>query len=641
MISGAIQRVDMSPPPLRTTPAASPALDEELRAVLEAMPALVWLADIDGAAVYISGRWLQYTGLSAEQALGWGWVAAIHPDDHARLTEYWRTVTAQGAPCEIEGRLRRFDGQYRWFLFSAAPRRDATGNVTGWCGSNLDIDERHRAEQLARASVGDLSLILDNVPAMVNTTTPAGEIDFANRRMLEYLGISLVEQQDWSGFVHPDDLQAVAAQWARSRLTGEPFDMDYRIRGADGKHRWFHGNAIPARTRSGEIVRWYNVITNVDDRKRAEELLRASAEQLRGIMDSMPGMVHTMTHDGAVEFVNDRILEFFGKTEEELSRDWGPAVHPDDREQVIAAWQRAVATGEPFESRHRVLRADGVYRWIDARAHPLRDAAGLIVRWYNLLVDVDDQKRAEAALADLQAKLSRAAQFATVGELAGSIAHEVNQPLAALVANAHACLRWLSASPPNIPKAVEVATRIVRDAKTAGEVIRRVRALFQRRALPQALLDVNLVIREVLQLLEAHPARQRVLVDVWLDPELPALVADRVQLQQLVMNLVINALEALEPVADRPKQLSIRSRRAEPGAVMIQIVDNGVGLSDPEVAFEPFFTTKTDGMGLGLVICRSIVAAHEGKLTAERNAGPGMSFTVTLPLSSPAGSNGR
>jgi PAS domain S-box-containing protein len=498
----------MSSPTTREAPAANRALDDELYAVLETMPALVWLADAEGAAVYINGRWLQYTGLSEAQALGWGWAAAVHPDDLARLTDYWRATVAAGTLGEIEGRLRRFDGEYRWFLFSAAPRRDAAGSVIGWCGANIDIDDRRRAEQVARASLGDLSLILDNVP----------------------------------------------------------------------------------------------------------------------------GLVHTMKADGAVEFVSNRVLSFFGKTRDELSRDWGACVHPDDRERVVQGWSRAVTSGEPYDSRHRVIRADGVHRWLHARALPLRDHAGRIVRWYNLLVDIDDQKRAESALGDMQAKLSRAAQFATVGELAASIAHEVNQPLAALVANAHACLRWLSAAPPNIPKAVEVATRIVRDGRTAGEVVRRVRSLFQRTALPMARLDLNEVVREVLQLLEAYPARKHVLVDVALEPQLPGVLGDRVQLQQLVMNLVLNAFEALLPVSDRARQLSIRSRRAESGDVLLQIVDNGVGLADSEAAFEPFYTTKVDGMGLGLVICRSIVAAHAGTLTAARNPGSGTTFTVSLPL---------
>jgi len=244
----------------------------------------------------------------------------------------------------------------------------------------------------------------------------------------------------------------------------------------------------------------------------------------------------------------------------------------------------------------------------------------------------NELERASQAVRDLQARMARAAQVATVGELAGSIAHEVNQPLAAVVANGHACVRWLSASPPNVPKAVEAAERIVKDGKDAGEVVRRVRALFKRTAVEKVRLDLGEVIGEVLYVLDSYPARKNVSLKVVLDPDLPPVFADRVQLQQLVLNLMLNALEALEPVSGRVKQLSVRSKCAESHEAMIQISDNGIGLDDPVAAFEPFVTTKPEGMGLGLAICRSIVAAHDGRLSAEHNAGFGTTFTVTLPL---------
>jgi signal transduction histidine kinase len=216
--------------------------------------------------------------------------------------------------------------------------------------------------------------------------------------------------------------------------------------------------------------------------------------------------------------------------------------------------------------------------------------------------------------------------------MTASIAHEVNQPLAAVVTNGHACLRWLSASPPNLAKAVEAAERIVKDGKDAGEVVRRVRALFKRTAIERVRLELDEVIGEVLRLLDSYPARKHVSLEVVLDPDLPPVFADRVQLQQLVLNLMLNALEALEPVSGRVKQLSVRSTRAERQRVVVRISDNGIGLDDSVAAFEPFITTKPEGMGLGLAICRSIVAAHGGTLSAERNVGFGTTLTVTLPI---------
>jgi signal transduction histidine kinase len=216
--------------------------------------------------------------------------------------------------------------------------------------------------------------------------------------------------------------------------------------------------------------------------------------------------------------------------------------------------------------------------------------------------------------------------------MTASIAHEVNQPLAAVVANGHACLRWLSASPPNVPKALKAAERIVKDGKDAGQVVRRVRALFKRTAVEKTQLDLGEVIGDVLRLLDSYPARKRVSLDVTLDRDLPLVFADRVQLQQLLLNLMVNALEALEPVSGRVKHLSVRSTRAEPHQAVIQISDNGIGIDDPVAAFEPFVSTKPEGMGLGLTICRSIVAAHGGKLSTERNVGFGTTFTIALPI---------
>jgi C4-dicarboxylate-specific signal transduction histidine kinase len=246
--------------------------------------------------------------------------------------------------------------------------------------------------------------------------------------------------------------------------------------------------------------------------------------------------------------------------------------------------------------------------------------------------DITERKKAEEALRRSQAEFAHVARVASLGEMTASIAHEVNQPLAAVVANGHACLRWLSGAAPNVPKAMEAAERIVKDGKDAGEVVRRVRALVKRTAVEKVQLDLGEVIGEALRLLDGYPARKHVSLDVALDSHLPPVFADRVQLQQLVLNLMVNALEALEPVSGRAKQLSVRSTRGEGHHAVIQISDNGIGLDDSVAAFEPFVTTKPEGMGLGLAICRSIVAAHEGRLSAERNQGFGMTFTVTLPI---------
>jgi hypothetical protein len=311
---------------------------------------------------------------------------------------------------------------------------------------------------------------------------------------------------------------------------------------------------------------------------------------------------------------------------------WTNFLHPDDLDPTIRAWSRAVATGQPYETQCRFRGSDGVYRWFHELGQAARDDAGGVTRWYGLLIDIDDRKSMEEALHSSQTRLARATRTAIVGEFAASIAHEINQPLAAVVANGHACLRWLAAEPPGMAKAREAAERIVRDGKEAGEVVRRIRALFKQAPLETIELDMNEVIGEVLHLMDGETARRRVAVETDLGRDLAPVAGDRVQLQQLVFNLFLNGIEAMEPVLDRPKKLSITSRRHIGETVLVEVQDSGVGLTDPEKVFEAFFTTKENGMGMGLAICRSIVDAHHGRLWASTGDGAGTTFSFTLPV---------
>jgi signal transduction histidine kinase len=264
----------------------------------------------------------------------------------------------------------------------------------------------------------------------------------------------------------------------------------------------------------------------------------------------------------------------------------------------------------------------------------LRDENGQILRWYNLLTDIEARKHAEEALRNSQTQLSRATRTATVGEFAAAIAHEINQPLAAVVTNGHACLRWLSAQPPGLAKAQEAAERIVRDGTEAGEVVRRIRALFKHAPLEKIELNLSEVIAEVLHLVSGEVAKRHVVVEAELADNLPAVIGDRVQLQQVAFNLLLNGIEAMDSILDRPKKLTVRTSQENPEAALVKIQDSGVGLTDPEKVFEAFFTTKENGMGMGLAICRSIVEAHHGRLWATSADGAGTTFSFTVPIES-------
>jgi PAS domain S-box-containing protein len=398
------------------------------------------------------------------------------------------------------------------------------------------------------------------------------------------------------------------------------------------------GEEFPVEVSFGEITNnghrvFTGFIRDISERKRAEEALRASERDLSLIVETIPGLVWCAAPDGELNYLNRRLLDYTGTSPDAWTQlGWTNLLHPDDAKRTAQAWAHAVATGQPHEAQCRFRRSDGVYRWFQVLGQAARDSEGGVVRWYGLLIDIDDRKNMEEALRSSQARLSRAMQTATVGELAAAIAHEINQPLAAVVTNGQACLRWLAAEPARMAKAQEAAERIVRDGKEAGEVVRRIRALFKQAALETIDFDLNEVIGEVLHLLNGEITRRRVAVETDLGQDLAPVAGDRVQLQQLVFNLLLNGIEAMDPVVDRPKNLFICSKRPSPETVLVEVRDSGAGLKDPDRIFEPFFTTKDNGMGMGLAICRSIIDAHRGRLWAASAEGSGTTFSFSLPV---------
>jgi len=484
------------------------APDEQLGAIIDTIPALVWSARPDGSAEFFHRPWLDYSGLSYDQARDWGWVKAVHPEDLTRLVKYWRSILASGKPGEIEARLRRFDGEYRWFLFQASPLRDGSGRPVKWYGTNVDIEDRKRAEESAQNSELSFRRIVETIPALVWCASPSGELTYVNQRILDYTGASLSDlaQAGWVRFLHRDDVRPTVTMWTNAVRTGNPHDVQYRLRRYDGAYRWFH-----------------------------------------------------------------------------------------------------------------VL------------GQAMVDTAGRVTQWYGLVIDIDDRRSIEEALRRTETRLSKAMQIATVGELAASIAHEINQPLGAVVTNAYACLRWLSGKSPNLDQAREAAERIVRDGKETGEVVARVRALFKQTKVQHVVLDLNALISEVVRLVAAECTRRRVTIATDLQSDLESVLGDRVQIQQLILNLLMNGLDAMDPVTDRPKKIVIRSQQ-NAATALVEIEDSGVGLKNTEKAFEPFFTTKEHGMGMGLTICCSIAEGHCGKLWATPNRTFGTTFHFTLPL---------
>jgi PAS domain S-box-containing protein len=370
------------------------------------------------------------------------------------------------------------------------------------------------------------------------------------------------------------------------------------------------------------------------ERKHAEDKLRDSERSLRQLTETIPQMLWSAEVDGAVDYCNRRVLDYTGLPAEQVhGAGLMNAVHQDDSEKMAQAWRRAVSTGEPFQYEFRcLLSADHTYRWCVSSALPLRDREGRVIKWFGSVVDLHDWKEAQQALQMTQAELARVSRLTTMGELAASIAHEVNQPLTAIINNGSACLRLLAnrnLEPEVLRRALE---GIIADGTRASTVLARIRAFIKKEPAEKSELDINEVIQEVLVLDGRELYEHQVLPDHQLRTDLPPVLADRVQLQQVLLNLIMNGIEAMAAVTDRPRLLWVQSRIDESGDVLVAVSDSGTGFGlELGRVFNPFFTTKANGMGMGLSISRSLVESHGGRLWAAPNSPHGAVFSFTLP----------
>jgi len=623
----------------RTTELAAANEELQLQAgLLQRLPVSAWTLKPDGTPEFVNQVWLEYSGQTLEfvQSHPEAWMIAVHPEDREAAAIAFKSGVGSGRGFAIETRSRRArDGVYRWHLQQAVVLRDAEGNVLKFVGTTTDIDNQKRAEEALRSRERDLRLIINTMPVLAWSAWPDGRVDFFNQRWLDYAGLSPGQAKDWgwAQAFHPDDIERVTAHWQSMMGTGESGEIEARLRRFDGDYRWFLFRAEPLRDESGSIVKWYGTNTDIEDRKCGEEALRKSEQSVRLILDGIAGLVAIMSATGELETVNQQVLDYFGKTVAQL-KGWSTsnAVHPDDLARVISAWTGAIETASIYDVEHRLRRADGSFRWFHARGLPLCDAEGRILRWYVLLTDINDRKQAEEELRNTQEALSHVARATSLSTMTASIAHEVNQPLSGIITNASTCLRMLDANPPNIDGARETAKRTIRDGNRASDIITRLRTLFSKKEPSLEPMDLNEAVREVIALLLNELQKNGAILQHDFADDLPIVEGDRIQLQQVMLNLIRNASDAMIGIDDRPKLLQIRTERID-GNVCVIVQDSGTGF-DPAVAdrlFESFYTTKPEGMGIGLSVSRSIIEAHGGRMWARTNDGPGATFAFSIP----------
>ncbi|MBW9116826.1 PAS domain-containing protein [Rhizobium cauense] len=497
--------------------------------------------------------------------------------------------------------------------------------------------ERTKAEAAGRQVGRDLEAMLSNIPVLVLMMDPAGRVLFTNGYWIQdgyESAESLIAQlnTDPSVFHHPEDYVTMLERRKSSIAEGSNYYLEHRVRRPDGLFRWFLTRTTVAKDDEGNVVKRYLTSIDIDDRKKAEEALAARERELQLLIDTVPTPIWSLTPDGSISYLNRRFEADFGRTVDgaELQPMGWNEVHPDEKQTAMESLAHSLQTGEPYAMRYRRHTHSGVYRWVDVRAEPLRDEDGRIVRWYGATIDIDDEIRAQEALNAARERLSRASQLATVSELSASIAHELNQPLAAAVTGSEASQRWLLTEPPNIERARATLDRVVRNARSAAEVVGRIHALFTQDTIPRSPTNLNEVIAEVLELMNDLIVSEGVVLEVRLEA-LPTLLVDGVQIQQVMVNLIRNAIDAMKPLLGQTKSLLIASRPFGKDGAIVEVHDVGEGISNPDRIFEAFFTTKPDGKGLGLAICRSIIDAHGGRLWAELTGARGTVVSFTLP----------
>jgi PAS domain S-box-containing protein len=657
--------------------------DNNFRLVVDNLPMMAWACRRDGTTEFINQQWLNFTGRSFHDSVRLGWRSSIHSEDVNRVDDFWADLLTTGQAGEIEARLQRFDSEYRWFLIRVALLKNEEGLIRGWYGTNIEIEDLKREEYLLAAERRSLEMlaegkslatILENIcraieSRSVKTISSILLFDDNDNSLRFAAGNRLSEQ--WIAFlmtlsIGPASCSCGTAAHLRkqivvSDIASDPLWSEHRdLAMSNGlRSAW----SRPLISDSGKLLGTFcNYYTeprdsNASDLRLLEsaahlavaaiegdlsralltnalEDLKRSEVQMRAAIDAIPTQVWWAIPDGSTEFQNRRWLEYAGVTAEE-ARGWGwqKSVHPDDADLYLKKWQEIQASGGTGEAEARFRRFDGEFRRFLMRVDVLRDEKGNVVKWYGSNTDIEDLRRSEEALRNAQADLTRISRLTTMGEFAASIAHEVNQPLMAIVTNAETCLQWLSHGPPDIGKAQEAAERIVESGQRAADIVRSIRTLSRKSGQDVTQFDINKSIQDVVALIQSELLRQNIALSIGLLPDLPLVIGTQVQFQQVILNLFRNAIESMEATLNVPRILGVTTELVDSRA-QVSISDTGTGLDSANRAgiFEAFFTTKPQGMGMGLSICRSIVDAHGGRIWATDNSSRGSAFHFTIPV---------
>jgi PAS domain S-box-containing protein len=500
----------------------------------------------------------------------------------------------------------------------------------------VDIDDRRKR---ALESEYKLRQIIDTVPGIVWATGPDGENTYANQRLLDYIGVSHKDFRKcgWQQFVHPDDLPETLKAFNHAIETGTSYEAVHRVRRSDGEFRWHRDHGEPLRDREGRIIQWYGLSIDVDEAKKAEDRLRRSEAYL--------AEAQRLSHSGVAAYNETAIV--FGS--EETYRIWGfdppqgvpsreavfQRIHPDDRDRLNAEVQRAVSEKRDYSAAYRIVLPDGTIKHLETIGRPAFSASGELVEIVTTQIDVTERKRAQEEhqrLRQLEADLAHMNRLSMMGELAASLIHEITQPIASARNNARAALNFFDNQPSDLSEIKEALGCVVGDADRAGHIVGRMRDQIKKAPPRRGRFDLNEAINEVVALARSALTENEVSVQTRLAEGVLPVQGDRVQVQQVILNLILNAGEAMGSIEAGARELLISTKQSETKTIVVAVGDSGPGIApeDRERVFQAFYTTKSSGVGMGLSICQSIIEAHGGRLWADANEPRGAVFQFTL-----------
>jgi len=667
---------------------------QQLQIALTAARMGTWEWDLVHGTGTVSGVTSEHVGIEGASTYKHFIEELVHPDDRPIVEAAVLCALEEDLPYEAEFRIKNGDA-VKWLHNKGVVLRNADGLATRMIGVTTDVTSRKHAEAALlrettlRESESRFRSLADAMPQIVWTARADGQVDYFNRRWYEFTDTKPgpITDQTWLAVVHPADRGEFAAAWRACVASGRPHEHEARFWSArHAGYRWHLDRAIPVRDDAGGITRWYGTSTDIDDHKRAEQSLRRSESELRILSEYLEQRVAQRTAqlttanatlreeidvrlriEAALRASEERFAKAFRASLDAIAIVQYPSmriVEINDRWEMLFGFRRSEAIGSTVddlsiyashaesEDVSGCIAAQGYIREFEL---DLRRKNGVTLRavlaaetvtvdgqpcLIMMVRDITERRRAERELEVQRHELAHLGRVALLGELSGAVAHELNQPLAAILTNARVAQRMMAGEKPDQVMLREILEDMVADSLRAGSVIHRVRGLIRKDDAVRQLVGPNDVVADVLELAHSDLIRRGVIVGTDLSASIPEVSADRVQLQQVLLNLIVNASDAMADNAPRDRTLTITT--AEEGAtVRISVTDRGPGVAAGliDAVFEPFVTSKPQGLGLGLAICRSIIAAHGGRIWAANNSNRGATFSFVLPI--PYGASGQ